>query len=231
MVSSAHLALERVRQIGPAQRDETVVINHTDCDSVLAAAILLGLVEPDDRLARAAEAADHTGVDDEIADALQALDARRDFALSLHTLRRIFCGAGVGEELSDDLQVRAGKRSRARACVSSFRHVGPVAWAELDEQVDGELFPALLPDAEIIVVGCKSPRSDRWFIKVRLGLAAKSGSSLQNLEITTMDPAYGGRWNAGSNKRGGGSLMGPDAYAEHIAGRLAEAVEQGGTPK
>ena len=56
-------------------------------------------------------------------------------------------------------------------------------------------------------------------MKVRLGAGAPQGMTLQGLGIETFDPAYGGRWNAGSNKRGGGTTLQPAQYAERLRER------------
>ncbi len=39
---------------------------------------------------------------------------------------------------------------------------------------------------------------------------------LNRLGIESFDAAYGGRWNAGSNKRGDGTTTSPDAYARAL---------------
>ncbi len=74
-LSSTNLALLRVRQEGVVAAGSHIVLNHTDCDSVLSAAVLSGAVEPSDELGVAAIAADHTGEPNAIADLLQAMDA------------------------------------------------------------------------------------------------------------------------------------------------------------
>lgn len=74
-LSSTNLALLRVRQEGVVAAGSHIVLNHTDCDSVLSAAVLSGAVEPSDELGVAAIAADHTGEPNAIADLLQTVDA------------------------------------------------------------------------------------------------------------------------------------------------------------
>ncbi len=86
-LSSTNLALLRVRQEGVVAAGSHIVLNHTDCDSVLSAAVLSGAVEPSDELGVAAIAADHTGEPNAIADLLQAVDALRDYDLSQRNLR------------------------------------------------------------------------------------------------------------------------------------------------
>lgn len=50
-----------VKEEGIASPADCVVINHTDCDSVLSSAIIRGILPPEKRFGDAAIAADHTG--------------------------------------------------------------------------------------------------------------------------------------------------------------------------
>jgi hypothetical protein len=77
----------------------------------------------------------------------------------------------------------------------------------------------LLPKAVVILTAFRNQES-RWVMKLRLGLGAPPGTTLQRLGIKEFDPAYGGRWNAGSNKRGGGTDISPEVYARAVAERL-----------
>ena len=63
-----------------------------------------------------------------------------------------------------------------------------------------------------------------WVMKLRLGPAAPPGMTLQRLGIQEFDGAYGGRWNAGSNKRGDGTDMSPEAYARVVTERLRKSL-------
>ena len=215
-VSSTNLALLRLASIGPAKLDEYVAINHTDCDSVLTASLLLGLLSPDERFGDAAIAADHSGEEDAVADLLQALDKAKDFAFSLGQLRRLNDGLVLDARAQTCLDDRRRMRDRARSDVPGFSWVDRIAFREFENEIDGELLPALLPQAIAIVVGYHS--DDRWYIKVRLGPAwTECMPSLQEAGLMSFDSAYGGRWNAGSNKRGGGGDRRPEGYAEHLA--------------
>lgn len=86
IVSSANLALLRVKQRGAAPSSSHILINHTDCDSVLSSALVAGDIPPLPVFGEAAIAADHTGEANPIADLLQGLDAKRDYDLSLRNL-------------------------------------------------------------------------------------------------------------------------------------------------
>jgi hypothetical protein len=161
-VSSTNLATERVRALGPAPEGAAVVINHTDCDSVLSGGIMAGLLEADDRLGEAAIAADHTGASNPIADLLQSLEPVRDLDLASRSLQRLLSGL----PLEDD--------------------------------------------------------GSRWRVKLRLGRAAPAGLTLHDIAAGGVDPAYDGRWNAGSNKRGGGTELDPETYAARVDRRVRE---------
>jgi hypothetical protein len=230
-VSSANLALERSRhETIHAAGDAVVVINHADCDSVLTSGIVSGLLEPEARFGEAAIAADHTGEENDIADLLQGLDAaqagdgiRHDPELSFRNLN-LFLTAGKVEAYAQRAwDARRRKREEAAHSVGSeaFSMDGTLALGVFREPIDGELFPALIPTAALIVLANPLPADpQRWQIKVRLGLAAPEEMTLWDLDIPSLDPAFGGRWNAGSNRDLGGTELPPDAYAEEIRSRL-----------
>jgi hypothetical protein len=227
-ISSTGLAIEHVRAHGPAGADTKVVINHTDCDSVLASAILLGLLPPNDAYARAAVAADHTGEAHPTADLLQSLEQERDFTTSLRNLLLIEGGAPMEAGASARLRDRLRRRERAAELVASgaFRQVGALRMAVLDEDTEGELFPGLLPDARVVMLAIPGAEPGRWKMKLRLGRGAPDGLSLSMLGLEEVDPRYGGRWNAGSNRRGGGTTIDPDRYAGLVSERLDRALRE-----
>jgi hypothetical protein len=227
-ICSTNLAIERLAVCGLPPAETPVVINHTDCDSVLTAALLLGQIAPEPRFGAAAIAADHTGEADAIADLLQALDPHRDFAASLDALRCLESGKPLPAEAERALAERRMKRRAAKNLVDqgTFKCVGPVAFAILSSRTDGEFFPSLLPDTALIAVfvpHAGSVEGPPWDAKLRLGQSAYARASLHDLSIGTFDPAYGGRWNAGSNRRGGGSHVNPVAYVEWLARAAAGA--------
>jgi hypothetical protein len=228
-VSSANLAIAHVRQCGAATPADAVVITHTDCDSVLSSAIVAGLLPPEDRYGAAAIAADHTGAADDIADLLQALDERRDLALSLSSLARLEGRdpQPLEADVAAVLAARRRHRDDARAAVAAGRlaMLGPVAFGEFDTMLDGEFFPALVPDATVVVIACPMPdTSGRRQIKIRLGQAAPAGFSLHDLRLREFDPVYGGRWNAASNRRGGGTTIDAGRYAAEVRRRVEAAL-------
>jgi hypothetical protein len=225
-ISSTNLAILHVHGRGIAKPDETVVINHTDCDSILSSAIMRGDLEPLEIFGEAAIAADHTGEENAIADLLQALDKRRDYEYSLRNLRLLLNGEELDDEGKAALDVRHTKRVKAAQLVESgtFEMENGVAWAELSDAIDGEFFPALLPDAVLIAMfsPCEG-EAGKWNAKFRLGNAASPNFSLPDV-IASIDAGYGGRWNAGSNKRAGGLELSPHEYVEKIAQNIHRAV-------
>jgi hypothetical protein len=213
-ISSTNLAILHIEGRGIAKPDETVVINHTDCDSILSSAIMRGDLEPLEIFGDAAIAADHTGEENSIADLLQALDKKRDYDYSLRNLRLLLDGKELDAEAQAALKKRLTKREKAAELVrgGAFTIQNGMAWVELDEAIDGEFFPALLPETVLIVMF--SPRENepgKWDAKFRLGNAAPARFSLMDV-VLPVDEGYGGRWNAGSNKRAGGSDIPPNDY-------------------
>lgn len=226
-VSSANLALCHVEAAGTAGPGDVIVVTHSDCDSVLSSAIVAGLLEADERLGAAAVAADHTGAEDLIADLLQSLDPLRNLDLSFESLVCLLNGRPLPGSAKVALEERQRRRANAEAAVASgrVRVTGRLAFAVLDGRVDSEFFPALLPAAAVILLATQLPTDPgRWQMKLRLGPAAPAGFTLEMIGLREFDPAYGGRWNAGANKRGGGSAVAPEAYAAEVDRRLRSAL-------
>jgi hypothetical protein len=233
-VSSTNLALKRMRRNVPLPEKSVVVISHTDCDSILSSGIMSGRLEPNPVFGIAAIAADHTGEPNEIADLLQGLDnlpkdrKPRDPLYFIDAVQR-YMREGVKSLDSlarEGLAHRSQMREAARDAVlnGQIKVTEGLALGCMESKIDGELFYSLLPDAFAILL--MYPRRDdasRWEAKIRLGAAAPRGSSLHHLGITELDRNFGGRWNAGSNTRNGGTSMGPEEYAfklrQHL-GRL-----------
>jgi signal transduction histidine kinase len=218
-VSSGNLAIHYVRENGPLPVGVPVLINHTDCDSILSAAMLSGILPPESIYGDAVVAADHTGAPNPLADLLQALEGLRDIDFSLRSLYRLLNNEGIGLRATELLAKRKSDRSRAKKLVRSgaFQMVGSVALATLAsrERIPCEFFPELLPEA-VVIISASPMENNRWETKVRLGLAAWEGETMYSLEIRRWEPNFGGRWNAGSTGRSGGSLVDPAALAEKV---------------
>ncbi|MDX2261287.1 MAG: hypothetical protein SFU84_06275 [Gemmatimonadales bacterium] len=227
LVSSANLALVRVARLGTASPDTRVLLTHTDCDSILSAGIVSGRIPPLLHYGDAALAADHTGADHPVADLLQAIQDRRDVEYAFEMLACLEGGRPLPPDAARLLDARRRKRDDAASAVAQgrFEQLGEGIWfAGFSGETDGEFFPALLPEAQLIVVGVRHPdpaRANPWAIKVRRGLGMPDGRDLRHLELTRYDQAYGGRWNAGSNKRGGGTGLEPRVWAEGLRRRVS----------
>lgn len=213
-VSSANLAVRFVESEGSiSSAEDHVVINHTDCDSVLSSSIIRGILPPDKIFEEAAIAADHTGALNEVADLLQSLQDKRDLTFSLQNLDKLLKGEKIDEEAQSMLEARLKSREMVKKIVSDgkFEKNGQVYFTSVDERFDAGMLPAILPDAAAIVLG--SPMKDNpdmWEIKVRLGLSASQDMALNEMNL----PDFGGRWNAGSTKRHGGTKLNPEEYAK-----------------
>ena len=232
VVSSANLALARVRTLGQPPADAMVVITHTDCDSILSAGIMSGRLAAEDRYGDAAIAADHTGDENAIADLLQALDKARDIGLSFDALARLEAGLPQSEMVEERLAERRRKRMAAAENVRSGKVAmqANLAVGELEDAIDGEFFAPLLPDAVIIMLASPlSQNAQRLEVKLRLGRAAPAGLSIHALSIRAFDPAYGGRWNAGSNKREGGTSLAREEYVARLCASLDAWMNRGGS--
>jgi hypothetical protein len=235
-VSSANLALTRLESgLAPDADADAVVINHMDCDSVLASGILAGRLEPDPAYGVAAIAADHTGEENPVADLLQGLDAHwsrsrkpmpdaEGLEFFFDSLSRFQRGRSLDTFAREAMDVRKESRERAGRIVAEgrFHAEAGVCFATLDEPLEGELLLPFLDEAVMVATANRHREyPDRWQLKIRLGLAAPEGLSLQAMEIEAFDPGYGGRWNAGSNSRGGGTDIEPEAYRQRLVGAVA----------
>ena len=219
-VSSTNLAIVYVNVFGAIPGDWQVVVNHSDTDSVLSYFIARGILPPDEKFGAAAIAADHTGQPNEIADLLQAVQDRRDLAYSLDQLRLLLDGHPLDGAAQNLLEKRYADRERIKQIINGngFKIVDDVSYAVLDEKIDGALVPALLPEAKLILLfsPMENDRS-KWEVKFRAGVLAPQGFSLKKLGIEEVDEGFGGRWNAGGNKRNGGIKANPGEYAAKIA--------------
>jgi hypothetical protein len=233
-VTSTALAFAHLSSGAGVDPATQVVINHTDCDSMLSSAMLLGLLQPDPELVDASVCADHTGEENAVADLLQALDdGRRDRTVeqyrdSLRELERLRTGRPLSPAAMLALDRRQRRRSAAQALTDRFELRDGLAFAVAEESIDSAFFPALVPAAAVIMVASPNRHHPgRWTVKLRLGRAAPGGLTLFSLGIREWDPCFGGRWNAGSNGRGGGTVKSPEEYAAHLHATLFEAGTRG----
>jgi hypothetical protein len=222
-ISSTNLAIEWVKKRGVLGKDYSVVVNHSDCDSVLSSLIIRGILPPDEKFGQAAIAADHTGEENEIADLLQALEDKRDLKFSTRNLQLLLEGKDPEPEAQKLLEKININRKKAREIVEKGEmiNLGGISYVQLSTKAESSYFPALLPDAQVILVYCPlEKKQDHMEAKIRLGLAAPTGLTLDGLEINDIDPNFGCRWNAGSDRRAGGTSMDIEEYARLLNEKL-----------
>jgi hypothetical protein len=230
-VSSTNLAIRHTRRNAHPPGNALVIISHTDCDSILSSGIMSGHLEAADALGVAAIAADHTGAVNDIADLLQGIDdlpkerKPRDPLYFIETVKQFIKG-GIG---SLDSLAKEGwdRRQAMREAASRAVELGEIkvehglGVGHSVSRIDGGLFVPLLPNACLLVlIRPHKDNASRWDVKIRLGPKARTGASLHQLGIREFDPAFGGRWNAGSNSRNGGTEIDPDSYVANVRQRL-----------
>lgn len=218
-ISSTTLAIEQARSDEGFPEDSNVVIHHTDCDSILSSLIARGFLPPEDRFNDAAIAADHTGEENDISDLLGSLMQRRDLEFSMRNLEALLHGAPLDSDALKALEQRKSEREEAAKLVASeaLRKTGNVYYVWTKSRPDAALFPALLPDAAVVIVGSPMKHdSGKSVIKIRLGMKAPEGFMLNTLDL----PDFGGRWNAGNTKRHGGTAIPIEEYAELVREKL-----------
>ena len=229
-VSSANLALDLIHADAKPRSGDAVVISHMDCDSVLAAGILTGRLEPHTRYGEAAIAADHTGTAHPLAELLQGLDAHwsrsgrpMPDATGLEYFFDCLTRLERDEPLDDFAREALDRRTRGRDTAAEIARSRVqidrrVAFAALDEPIEGELLLPALSEAWIVATANphRAAPDTQWQIKVRLTGSAPSWLSLHDLDLRSFDRAYGGRWNAGSNNRGGGTTLLPEEYRHNL---------------
>lgn len=221
-VSSGNLAAVYREDRGTAA---AVVINHTDCDSVVSAAIVAGLLEPKAAYLEAVVAADHTGSPDPIADVLQAVQDFRDLPFSLECLSQAERGAPLPVRAQNLLAHRLADREKAKGLAFGALREGRMAFIALDDKIESDLVAPFVKDAWILALTFPHTKdSARTELKLRLAPDAPMGFTLRSLDMAKVDPAFGGRWNAGSNKRGGGSRLRSSELFERLSAEVSRAV-------
>jgi len=101
----------------------------------------------------------------------------------------------------------------------AFKQVGNVYYIKVNERIDAAFFPALLSKAVAIMIAISMEGSDKLDIKIRLGSKAPPGLMLNELAL----PDFGGRWNAGSTKRSGGTSIPVEEYAQILNEKIKKS--------
>lgn len=242
-VSSTNLALDYVGRNHDFKQDSSVVIHHTDADSTMTTLIMCGNVTRKQAIAWgfdvAAIAADHTGEPNDIADLLQALRSgayqsqptSERLIFSTQNLEKLLRRENIDSRakvlLEGRLQERASLSEKVRR--GDFNAIGEnqeVAWLQFNatEDPDAVMLPALFPKSHVIFAVRSDPKmSGRYFMNVRLGKPAEGKFDLRDIMKIANIP-FGGRWNAGANKRKGGTELSPEEFAAKIYAALEEKI-------
>ena len=236
-ISSTNLAIEYVNLNGTeASKDDIVLINHCDTDSVLSSSIIRGLLQPEERFGRSAIAADHTGEADPIADLLQSIQEEKDLEFSFRNLSLLLLDRELEPRAQELLSSRLAEREACREIVESGKirllNDGKLAYAVLDHELSESAFlPALLPSSMLIVMFMPYDKDesgkDIWRVRMRAGSNIPPGFSIKKLGLNEVDPNFGGRWNSGANTRFSpdnkpprGTDQNPDEYMAKISEKL-----------
>lgn len=237
-VSSTNLALEYVKTYGAVPEEDAVCINHIDADSFLSACIVRGFLSPQDVYGEAAIAGDHTGQSHDIADFLGPLgqidkEGNEKFRYVLknwliHLLNDP--ELKVSKQITSLLEKEEKNRREASELVESGvfqRTDSGIHWAEIEKRIESSYFAAELPEAVLIVLFTPGKKdSGKTIAKIRLGNAAPQGFDIKKIKPEEFDPSYGGRWNAGSNSRGGGAEIRPDDYISQLDVRVKTVLSK-----
>jgi hypothetical protein len=210
-ISSTTLANKYVTERGPLNDSYAVIINHTDTDSMLSSLIMSGKLKPHDEFDMAAVAADHTGAENIISDLLQALEDDRCLDKSVDALQKI-------------VKKRLSIRQKLRMLVDNgeFKMDGSIAYILLDRKIDAGLLPFFFPAADAVIVAWPMPKGSKgkWGIKTRL-VTANNDIVLNKMDL----PDTGGRWNAVSTTRHGGTDIDLEEYVK-IVKRNIERIKK-----
>ena len=149
-VSSGNPACSFIRERGTIDQ---VIINHTDCDSIISAGIVSGLLEPKPEYEAAVIAADHTGEENDIADLLQSLQDERDVELSFRCLNLLESGLDLPEKAQSLLTQRRESRESARWIAESNTVTsGRLACVYADESIESELVAPFFKNAWVVAI-------------------------------------------------------------------------------
>lgn len=226
-ISSTNLAIDYVKKNGAISEDTMIIINHTDCDSILSSLIMRKVLLPGKRFGEAAIEADHTGKKNKIADLLQALQYERNIEFSLKNLQLLLDKKPLELKAQELLQKRYRQRKEIKKIVDKkeFKKSGEVFYIEINKRIDPNFLIPLFPEAKIILSFSPHQKNSNCLeVRMRRGMAASKKLKLNKIGINEFDPKWGGRWNAGSNKRGGGTKLSANKYAKILNCKLQRAI-------
>ena len=142
----------------------------------------------------------------------------------------LFSGPNSSKSATKLFNQRAMGREITAKSVESGKAIykeGVLTVVRMCPEMRNEFLPALLPKAVVILTTeVMKSNPDRWVARFRLGEGAPEGFTLKSLEIDkNIDPAFGGRWNAGSNSRGGGTNVPLEEYVKKLEAIMKEKLK------
>lgn len=154
---------------------------------------------------------------------------------------RALCAHLHGEPLEPIALAALATRTRERATLAALVESGAFRPVDATSSVflgiltsatddpSAELLISLLPAAIVIVsaVPYAGRPAGTWLIRTRLGAAAPDWLTFNEIDPGRyVDPHWGGRWNAGSNRRGGGTRVEPAEWAARFGRRVNQLLAE-----
>ncbi len=226
-ISSGNQSCMYVETEGLPSASTPVVINHTDCDSTVSSLTARGHIPPHPVFQRAVLCADHTLEREPIADLLQALEPAQDLVLCARSLAALLQGKELPSEALPYIERSDAERRLAAACFErgSYEERAGAVLLLSDSPIESSFVVPLFPEAAVVINAFPSrlqvEGAPRWDVKIRLGQHVPAGVTLDTLGVKQFDSNFGGRWNAGSTSRAGGTTRAPQEFLNFIAEKLA----------
>ncbi len=239
-LSTGVLVLRYLHDHFTADKDTMVCITHKDCDSLLSSLMITGALPPLDIYGEAVMAADHTGQADAIADLLQAIEegpksgeilAKERLAFSIRELGALLSGNKLSEDSQRFYDDRVSAREVWKGRLKDFVQLeNGTFYYIFNEKVLSDPCPefvsVLLPEAKLILV-FHNDTSNHDFLQLRVlrGIAGEDKFRVDDPNLIFPEVAgFGGRSDAGSNRRGGVSIVNPVQVAEKIDANLGSLI-------
>lgn len=229
-ITSTQLASEYIRQNEKIQDDSVVLINHLDTDSTLSSAIMSGFIKPEKMFSEAALSSDHYGNENELFDLLDSIQSLRDLGFSYECLYDFINKKALPDKAEEKLKERKELRKKVKELVQAgmFEKIDMVYFALSDQKIPLELFLPYYQQAAVLMLAIPIKNKPNFYeIKIRLGPNAPKGLILNQIKFSENDDfGFRGRWNAGSNKRIGGTNKSPRECLDILNKYLKNYINQ-----
>jgi hypothetical protein len=214
------------------EKDFEVIINHADCDSISSSYIISNQIKDEEilnKLGEAAICADHLGAENDICDLLQSLEDFRDYNLSIKSLENYL----NGEEQSTAIKESVIKRKKDRETIKELsKNIkithGGVAYIISKDPTDVGFLNCYAPDEALLVCYFQDfiNKDGENILSAKVRLTKKGmnkGLNLKNIMLN-VDERFGGRWNAGGNRRNNGCTCSMEEYLQKLDDSLIKAI-------